>query len=95
MDAGPSPEALLNNVDVMHVNLRKINAVVLSHGHHDHTDGLVGVLQSIGKRVPVLAHPKAFNAKFVVKPKLKFIGPAFKLSPVETAGAFHFWQIIR
>jgi 7,8-dihydropterin-6-yl-methyl-4-(beta-D-ribofuranosyl)aminobenzene 5'-phosphate synthase len=86
MDAGPSSEALLNNVDVMGVNLRKIDAVVLSHGHHDHTDGLVGVLQSIGKLVPVLAHPKVFNPKFVVKPKLRFTGSAFKLPAVEDAG---------
>jgi len=62
MDAGPSPEALLNNVDVMHINLRKIDAVVVSHGHHDHTDALVGVLQSIGKRVRVGAS-KSFQRK--------------------------------
>lgn len=86
MDTGPSSEALLNNVDVIGVNLRKIDAVVLSHGHYDHTDGLIGALQSTSKRVPVLAHPKAFNPKFVVKPKLRFIGSAFTLSAVENAG---------
>lgn len=86
MDTGPSSEALLNNVDVMGVNLRKIDAVLLSHGHYDHTDGLIGVLQSIGKRVPVLAHPKTFNPKFVVKPKLRFAGPAYTLSTVESTG---------
>jgi len=86
MDTGPSSEALLNNVDVMGVNLRKIDAVVLSHGHYDHTDGLIGVLRSIGKHVPVLAHPKVFYPKFVIKPKLRFTGAAFTSSTVEKAG---------
>jgi 7,8-dihydropterin-6-yl-methyl-4-(beta-D-ribofuranosyl)aminobenzene 5'-phosphate synthase len=86
MDTGPSAEALLSNVDVIGVNLRKIDAIMLSHGHYDHTDGLIGVLQSMGKRVPVLAHPKVFNPKFVVKPKLRFTGSAFTLSTVENAG---------
>lgn len=86
MDTGPSSEALLSNVDAIGVNLRKIDAVVLSHGHYDHTDGLIGVLQSTGKRVPVLAHPKVFNPKFVVKPKLRFTGSAFTWSTVENVG---------
>lgn len=86
MDTGPSAEALLSNVDVIGVNLRKIDAIMLSHGHYDHTNGLIGVLQSTGKRVPVLAHPKAFNPKFEVKPKLRFIGSAFAWSTVENAG---------
>lgn len=86
MDTGPSSEALLNNVDVIGVNLRKIDAIMLSHGHYDHTDGLIAALQNTAKRVPVLAHPKVFNPKFVVKPKLRFTGSAFTWSTVENAG---------
>jgi len=86
LDAGPSSEALLNNIDAIGVNLRKIDAVVLSHGHYDHANGLIGVLKSLGKPVPVLAHPKAFNPKFSMKPKLKSIGSAFTLSAIENAG---------
>ncbi len=86
MDTGPSSEALLNNVDGIDVNLRKIDAIMLSHGHYDHTNGLISVLRSAAKRVPVLAHPKVFSPKFAVKPKLRPIGPAFTLPTVESAG---------
>lgn len=90
MDTGPSSEALLNNIDVMNVNLRNIDAIVLSHGHYDHTGGLINLLQAVGKHVPVLAHPKVFNPKFAVKPKLRFIGSAFTSPAVENAGGVPF-----
>jgi len=90
MDTGPSSKALLNNIDVLGVNPRRVDAVVLSHGHYDHTDGLMGALKSVGKRVPVLAHPEAFNLKFSVDPKLRFNGSAFTVADVEGAGGIPF-----
>jgi len=87
MDSGPSAEALLNNVDVLGVNLRKIDAVLLSHGHYDHTDGLIGVLKNVNKFVPVIAHPKIFNPKFsTTRRKLRFIGAAFTQSELRNYG---------
>jgi len=84
MDSGPSAEALLNNIDVVGVNLRKIDAIMLTHGHYDHTDGLIGVLKSLNKPVPVITHPKIFNTKFsMTKHKLRFIGAAFTLSELK------------
>ena len=90
MDTGPSSKALLNNIDVLGVNPRRVDAVVLSHGHYDHTDGLMGALKSIGKRIPVLAHPEVFNLKFSVDPKLRFNGSAFTVADVEGAGGILF-----
>ena len=87
MDSGPSAEALLNNVDVLGVNLRKIDAVLLSHGHYDHTDGLISVLKNINKFVPVIAHPKIFSPKFsTTRGKLRFIGAAFTQSELRNYG---------
>ena len=86
MDAGPSPDVLLHNVDTLGIDLRKIDVVMLSHAHYDHTGGLIEALKRIEKRVPVILHPKIFDPKFKVKPKLKSIGVPFKLSDVEAAG---------
>ena len=86
IDTGPSPDVLLHNVDVMGVNLRKTEVVMLSHGHYDHTGGLIEALKRMEKGVPVVAHPKIFDPKFKVKPSLKFIGASFKPSDVEAAG---------
>ncbi len=87
MDVGPSAEALLNNVDILGVNLRKIDAILLSHGHYDHTKGLVGVLKSINKPIPIIAHPKIFIPKFSIrKGKLRFIGVSFTQSELRKLG---------
>ena len=86
LDTGPSSEALLHNVDIMDINLRKTKVIVLSHGHYDHVGGLIEVLKCIGKRVPVVVHPKIFEPKFKVKPVLMFRGAPFTPSDVEMAG---------
>ncbi|MEM3695026.1 MAG: MBL fold metallo-hydrolase [Candidatus Bathyarchaeia archaeon] len=86
LDTGSSAEALINNVDVVGINLRKIDAIVLSHGHYDHVNGLIPLLRSVGKSVPVFAHPNAFHPKFSYKKKLRFIGASFSLSDVRKAG---------
>ncbi|MEM3731587.1 MAG: MBL fold metallo-hydrolase [Candidatus Bathyarchaeia archaeon] len=86
MDTGSSPEALLNNVDVMGVNLRELDAILISHGHYDHMNGLISALKGAGKQIPVFIHPKAFNPKFSLKHKLKFIGSALNTSKIEEAG---------
>jgi len=68
------------------IDLRKIDVVMLSHAHYDHTGGLIETLKRIEKRVPVVSHPKIFDPKLKVKPKLKFIGVPFKPSDVEAVG---------
>jgi len=90
VDVGPSAEALFNNVDVIGVNLRKIDAIMLSHGHYDHVDGLIPLLKVVGKSVPVFAHPSAFCPKFSYRKKLRFIGASFTTSAVRQAGGIPF-----
>jgi 7,8-dihydropterin-6-yl-methyl-4-(beta-D-ribofuranosyl)aminobenzene 5'-phosphate synthase len=60
-DLGVSPDGALHNIDVLGIHLDEIQAIVLSHGHTDHTGGMDGFLDRLGKRrMPILLHPDAF-----------------------------------
>lgn len=60
-DAGISTQGLIHNMDVLEVRPADLQSIILSHGHVDHTQGLIGMLQRVGRRrMPVLLHPDAF-----------------------------------
>jgi len=77
-DAGLSPDGVLHNIDILETSLADVRAIVLSHGHADHTGALVGLLQRLDKRkLPLIAHPDAFLQRKVVIPD----GREVKLPP--------------
>ncbi len=49
-DTGVTPDGALHNLAVLGIDLGTIQAIVLSHGHTDHTHGLDGFLDKLGKR---------------------------------------------
>lgn len=75
VDVGQSYSALRHNVDVLEVNLRGVDAVVLTHCHYDHAGGVAALLGDIGKKdLPVVAHPDLFRLNFVTAPYLRHVG---------------------
>jgi 7,8-dihydropterin-6-yl-methyl-4-(beta-D-ribofuranosyl)aminobenzene 5'-phosphate synthase len=64
-DAGPDPYALVRNGGHLKLDFEKIDALVLSHGHFDHSEGLLTAAKLIrsgnkGRRIPLHVHPGAF-----------------------------------
>ena len=77
-DAGVSTDALIHNMDVLEIRPQELHSVVLSHGHIDHTQGLLGMIKRLGKsRMPILLHPDAFlNRKVILPDKNELHSPA-------------------
>lgn len=68
-DAGYSSVGVPHNLDMLGVSLDRVEAVVLSHGHMDHTGALAELLGRIPKQVPLVAHPHAFmEARYIDPP---------------------------
>ena len=66
-DAGLSKNGLMHNLDVLEVRPQELHAIVLSHGHADHTQGLIGLVERLGTRkMPLLLHPDAFLERKLV-----------------------------
>lgn len=68
-DAGLSRKGLIYNMDVLDLKPKEFHAIVLSHGHADHTRGLMGMVERLGeKKMPLLLHPDAFLERKVIFP---------------------------
>ena len=77
-----------HNAEALGIDLHKIDKIVLSHGHIDHTGGLVSVLGQIGKKTIIIAHPDVLTDKYSGKQedKRKNIGLPFQLQELESLG---------
>jgi 7,8-dihydropterin-6-yl-methyl-4-(beta-D-ribofuranosyl)aminobenzene 5'-phosphate synthase len=90
MDTGLSLTAV-HNAQLMGIDLSKIDRIVLSHGHVDHTGGLREILR-IKKKVEVIAHPAIWDSKYTRRDGQKegqYIGIPYSREELESQGA-HF-----
>jgi 7,8-dihydropterin-6-yl-methyl-4-(beta-D-ribofuranosyl)aminobenzene 5'-phosphate synthase len=68
-DTGMTPSGLVENMRRLSLSPKDIEAIVLSHGHFDHTTGLDGVVRALGQpALPVYIHPEAWSRRRVVLP---------------------------
>lgn len=86
-DTGPD-ESVVHNAGALGLSLRPLDAIVLSHGHFDHSGGLAAVLAASGP-VPVIAQAGVFDSTFsgVEPTSLRHIGMPLAREGYEALGA--------
>lgn len=68
-DTGATKKGILWNMDVLEVNPADIQAIILSHGHADHANGLPGLIDQLGTRsLPLVLHPDVYLDRKLVLP---------------------------
>ncbi len=63
-DTGGSGEVLLHNLAQLELDPARLQAVVLSHAHTDHTGGLMALLSLLPPGTPLFAHPTLFRQRY-------------------------------
>ena len=88
LDTGQSISASYN-ADILGIDLSKIDKIVLSHGHFDHTGGLRQILRRMRKEVEIIAHPDIWAVKYVRRQgrKGRYVGIPFQSQELESLGA--------
>jgi 7,8-dihydropterin-6-yl-methyl-4-(beta-D-ribofuranosyl)aminobenzene 5'-phosphate synthase len=76
MDVGISGTCLLHNAQLLKIDLSKVEALILSHGHFDHCWALREILPKVPKGIPLVLHPDAFLPRRLNLPALKILVPA-------------------
>lgn len=82
-----------HNAEMLGVDLSRIDKVVLSHSHGDHTGGLREVLNRMRKsEIEIIAHPDVWADKYARRKDgaARFLGVPFQRQELENLGArFH------
>ena len=68
-DTGMRPDSLVENMRRLGYSPKDLQAIVLSHGHFDHTTGMDGLMRTLGHaNLPVFLHPEAWSRRRIVLP---------------------------
>ncbi len=87
-DAGLTPDGLAENMRRLGIDAKEIEAVVLSHGHFDHTTGIDGFVRAAGRaNLPVMIHPEFWSRRRIAIPgREPFELPSTSKSALQGAG---------
>lgn len=88
LDSGAG-HGVVHNAEIMGIDFKKVDNIVLSHAHFDHTAGIRQVLKKIGKEIEVIAPLDLWAGKYSVRggTKKRYIGVPFTRSELESLGA--------
>ena len=68
-DAGVTPDGTVENMRRFDISPKDVEAIVLSHGHFDHTTGLDGFIRAVGRAsLPVIIHPDFWSRRRIAIP---------------------------
>lgn len=89
LDTGASNVSAAHNADSLGIDLSRVDKIVISHGHFDHTGGLQQVLQLMRREVEIIAHPDMWAAKYARRrgDVKNYCGIPFQRSLLESLGA--------
>jgi 7,8-dihydropterin-6-yl-methyl-4-(beta-D-ribofuranosyl)aminobenzene 5'-phosphate synthase len=87
-DTGISPNGMVENMRRLDLDPMNVGTVVMSHGHLDHTGGLIGFAQAVGRRnLPMVLHPDFWLDRRLAPPgRVPIELPTVSRRAVEEAG---------
>lgn len=84
--------AVVGNLTTLGIPPSTLDGIVLSHGHYDHTGGLLAVLRAARQDIPVTIHARAFADRYSVTPALRSpVGIPFAEDFIRATGGI--WQL--
>jgi len=86
LDTGQTHLVLQHNMRKLGLSAADLAEIVISHGHYDHTGGLLTLLSSAGKNMHVVIHPEAWGERLSGSREPRSIGAPFTPTDVEQAG---------
>ncbi|MDO9333602.1 MAG: MBL fold metallo-hydrolase [Dehalococcoidales bacterium] len=88
LDTGLS-STVVHNAGILGIDLKKVDRIILSHGHYDHTGGLQNVLRLMRKKMEIIAHPDVWGEKYARQNETtyRYIGIPFQRPVLESLGA--------
>jgi 7,8-dihydropterin-6-yl-methyl-4-(beta-D-ribofuranosyl)aminobenzene 5'-phosphate synthase len=73
LDTGYNDGTVIRNMEMLAIPPETIDALVLSHGHMDHTGSVNSLLEAIGRPIPVFCHPHAFHVRYFERPNMGLV----------------------